>query len=44
MNLQSNQAKGPVISIHDMPENITYDDLKKDVRMKVPRAKVDSSG
>lgn len=36
MNLQSNQADGPVISIHDMPENVTYDDLKKHVRMKVP--------
>lgn len=38
VKLQSNQADGPVITIHDLPEDVTYDDLKKHVRMKVPGA------
>ena len=38
MNLYSNQADGPVITIHDLPQYVSLDDLKKHVRMKVPGA------
>ena len=38
MNLYSNQADGPVITIHDLPQDVSLDDLKKHVRMKVPGA------
>ena len=38
VNLCSNQADGPVITIHDLPQDVTLDDLKKHVRIKVPEA------
>lgn len=38
MNLYSNQADGPVITIHDLPQDVSLDYLKKHLRMKVPRA------
>ena len=38
VNLYSNQADGPVITIHDFPQDVSLDDLKKHVRMKVPGA------
>ncbi|KAL9985386.1 hypothetical protein ACROYT_G007782 [Oculina patagonica] len=38
VNLSSNQADGPVVTIHDLSQDVTLDDLKKHVRMKVPGA------
>ena len=38
MNLYFNQADGPVITIHDLPQDVSLDYLKKHLRMKVPGA------
>lgn len=38
INLYSNKADGPVVTIHDLPEEVTLDDVKKHVRMNVPGA------
>lgn len=38
VNLYFNQADGPVITIHDLPQDVSLDGLKKHVRMKVPGA------
>ena len=38
MNLYSNETDGPVITIHNLPQDVSFHDLKKHVRMKVPGA------
>jgi len=38
VNLSSNQVDGSVITIHDIPQDVSLDELKKHVRMKVPGA------